>query len=156
MDNATPIQSIVVKCPRCKYDLRVQVGPPVPVMVTCPECGTTTQSYQLLNPNEKRQLRSIWWYVFVPLPGFFIVCLAVMILLPEEMRHYAGPILWLSLVPFAATHMACVAVTAAKRSRHTSKWDRAEVAFNFGVLALVADCVMFGGLVMLAGFWRPH
>lgn len=54
-------------CPKCKYDLRSHLGPPMPQMVRCPECGGDWSTIEFRQPSARRRL-PLLRYTFVPMP----------------------------------------------------------------------------------------
>ncbi len=138
----------VAKCPQCKYDLRAQVGAPVPAMVTCPECGAESSTKELLEPLQAGPARvALGWWLVLPMPMCFFLLLVMMQTgndFGEVMFFLSGPI-YLLLV---FVHIITMIVMAAKRGG-PSGWDRFEVGFMYFVWTLLYDGAITIGLIFL-------
>lgn len=76
--NEGPSQLNKVKCPQCKYDLRGQLGVPMPRVVRCPECGQFSQTFEFRHVSYAPRRRQIpIWSIAWPLPTFIVAAMVL-------------------------------------------------------------------------------
>jgi hypothetical protein len=119
-------------CPKCKYDLRSHLGPPMPQMVRCPECGTVSLTYEYRLGYSQRPSTALVWLVVVPLPtllGFrFVVPMMFVVL------AYFWPI----TIAIVVMHLVAIAMVSGRGNGLTMSAIYIAYALGWDSLCLAA------------------
>ena len=147
MSDAPPPQSDPQRAicgPKCNYDLRGQLGPPVPFTVQCPECGAHLSTLNLLRPRTHLSLLKLALWTVLPMPIGSLLILVGLILTQSEVvliiLMLYGSILG---AIFAGIHASTLAFLVAM---HLS--DRAHRSLLFASCVLLSTFLYDGAIVL--------